>query len=71
MFDTQSTVNGHISAKQNVFLPPQVKIMLHHLIHIPPLGIEQIRGKWVDASQNAETTAKSYVLLCGDYLQPW
>ena len=32
----QSAANGHIRAKQHLFLP-QVKGLIHDLIHIPPL----------------------------------
>ena len=40
----QSTVKGHIRAKENVFVP-QVKIVIHYLTHIPPLRIGEIWGK--------------------------
>ena len=44
MFYTQATVKGHIRTKQNVFLP-QVQILIHYSIHIPPLRIEDIQRK--------------------------
>ena len=34
----------HIQAKQNVYLP-QVKILIHNLIHIPPVRIVEIWEK--------------------------
>ena len=41
VFYAQSTSNGHIGAKQNVFLP-QVKIVIHYSTHIPQLMTEDI-----------------------------
>ena len=38
MFYAQSTAKGHMRVKQNAFLP-QVTIIIHYLIHIPPLKI--------------------------------
>ena len=38
MFYAQSTAKGQIRVKQNVF-QPQVTILIHYLIHIPPLRI--------------------------------
>ena len=40
----QSTAKGHIRVKQNVFLP-QVTILIHYLIHNPPMRIGEIWGK--------------------------
>ena len=54
LFYAQSTTKGHIRAKQNVFLQvniliqhvflPQVNILIHYFIHIPPLRIGEIWG---------------------------
>ena len=44
MIYAQSTAKGHTREKQNVFLS-QVKILIHYLIHIPPLRIGDILGK--------------------------
>ena len=41
---TQSTAKGHIRAKLDVFLL-QVKILIHYLIHIPPLRNREMWGK--------------------------
>ena len=38
MFYAQSTAKGHIRAKLNVFLP-QANILIHYVLHIPPLRI--------------------------------
>ena len=35
MFYAQSSAKGHIRVKQNAFLP-QVNMLIHDLIHIPP-----------------------------------
>ena len=41
MFYAQSTAKGYRKAKQNVFLP-QINILIHYVIHIPPLEIAEI-----------------------------
>ena len=40
MLYAKSTAKDHFREKQNVFLP-QVNILIHYLIHIPPLRIRE------------------------------
>ena len=44
MFYTQSVMKGYIRAELNEFLP-HVQILIHYLIHMPPLKIGEILGK--------------------------
>ena len=44
MLYAQSTPKGDIRAKQNVFLP-QMKPLIHYVMHIPPLKIIEIWAK--------------------------
>ena len=58
----QSIMKGYIGKTKCITLP-QVQILIHYLIHTPPLRIEHISGKWSWMSQEVYICAWTVRML--------